>query len=89
MTDLLTPDERNLIDGVERGRYKGMPADLVIIIRSLNQRARIAIRDEKFKWRNLLVDWIEEVENGESELDEKTLRYIYEKVVAEHEFPDD
>jgi hypothetical protein len=54
--------------------------DLLIIIRDLHQRARITARDERYKWRNLLVDILEEHEFDSAE---DLTKYIYEQIAKE------
>lgn len=84
MTDLLTDEERAIIERIANSGGLDMRdgADLLSIIRDLHQRARVAIRDERYQWRNLLVNLIEEAENGSTEHDERTLRHLYERLAS-------
>ena len=96
--DLLTADERVMIDEVKRlltrgtsvraRDYKHSLGDLLNITRDLHHRATIAIRDERYKWRNMLVDLLEEMENGQIDAD-NAIRVIYERIASEQDKPEE
>ena len=65
--------------------WKRHAADILVITKDLHQRARIAVRDERYKWRNLLVDILEEYEHGNGRFDnaEALAKYIYEQITID------